>query len=103
MSSVAGLVNCAVTPIANERTTISFDGNEPNGGIIRNFEDHSSEITPSARDRYNNLILSQDGFLTYTTKRDFGVTPLPNGNYRITAEGKEYWYSLKLESEDVTK
>lgn len=100
--SVACLVSCAhTTPIINERETIAYDGNDQNGGLIQDFDDGSTEITPAARDRYNSLILSQEGLIKYTRAKDFGITPLPNGNFRITAEAQEYWYSLKLEQEDA--
>lgn len=98
------LVSCAnITPIVNERETIPYSGNDQNGGIIQDFEDYSSEITPEARNRYNDLILSQEGIIDYLKKKDFGITGMANGNFNITAEGKEYWYELKLNARDVTK
>ena len=103
ISVVACLSSCAVTPKITERETVAYDGNQQNAGIIQNFPDHSSEITASARQRYNDLILSQEGILKYYSKKDYGITPLANGHYKITAEGKEYWYSLKLEANTILK
>lgn len=99
------LTSCSITPVVIERQTIAYDEKGQTAGIIQDFGDQerSSEITPSARDRYNNLILSQEGLTSYLSKRDFGITPLPNGNYKITGQGKEYWYELKLNARDVTK
>jgi hypothetical protein len=85
----------------NERETIPFDGMEENAGIIQDFPDHSSEITPSARDRYNDLVLNHYGLLKYPFYKDHGVTIMENGNYLITPEAKELWYSFKLEKEGV--
>lgn len=92
---------CAVTPVVNERETIAYEGGEKNAGILQDFEDHSSEITPNARDRYNNLILKEKGLAEYFKRKDFGISPMGDGNFRITAEAKEYWYSLKLKSEEL--
>lgn len=104
MISVASLSSgCSVTPIIEERSTIPFNENEVNGGIIRDFEDYSAEIAPYKRDQYNDRILKHEGILKYPFKKDFGVTPMENGNYRITAEAREYWYYMVLEDEDLTK
>ena len=95
---------CAnITPVVNERETVAYDGNDQTAGIIQDFEDHSSEITPNARDRYNDLIWEREGMLKFSEKKDFGIAPMDNGNFRITAQGKEYWYSLKLDKEGDLK
>lgn len=99
----SGCASTRITPVATDRTTVPFDGNEQTAGIIRDFPDHSSEITPSARARYNGLIGHYGSIFSPPINGDFGLTPMPNGNWNITAEGKEKWYAMKLERDDVTK
>lgn len=94
------LNSCAsITPIPEERETIAFEGNEDNAGIVGFLDNGSLEITPKARDRYNDLILKVKGMVKYLSYKDSELTALPNGNWSITKGGAEFWRSLILEDE----
>lgn len=101
--SVSFLASCQVTPIAHERSTIPFDGNDQTAGFIRDFPDHSSEITNSARARYNGLIEYYGNIFNPPITRDFQLTPTGQGTWIISAEGQEKWGAMKIEAQDVTK
>lgn len=87
---------CHTTPTLTERSTISYDGNDKTAGIIGFLPNGSLEITPHKRQEYNEAIKSFGKKTVPTTEEDFGITALENGNYSITKEAVEHWYSMNL-------
>lgn len=94
------LNSCAsITPQLSHRSTVQYDGNNDDSGLVQFLQDGSLEITPTARERYNNAILNEYGVLKYEFNKDFGVTKLDNGNYSITKEGLENWHNAIIFNE----
>jgi len=85
--SSALLLGChTVTPQRVTDTTISFDGNEQNGGFIGYTTNGFGVLTPRGRERYNALIDTYGASLTPPLTNDYGVQPFTNGTWLITKE-----------------
>jgi hypothetical protein len=89
-------VGCGVTPVTHDRTTIAYEGNQANGGIVGILPDGSYEITPNKLAEYDDLVELFGNKTIPETEKGFGVSILSNGNFSITKQGLERWYSLKL-------
>lgn len=91
------VVGCAnVTPVVDSRKTVSFSGNDQNAGIVAQWGDGSLEITPTKLDQYNSMIDLYGKKTVPVTEKNFGIKPLANGNYNMTAEAAERFYNLFL-------
>ena len=89
---------CAhVTPVLDEPAVASFDGNDLNSGIVKqnvgkDGKPSSYEITGDARGRYNQWLAYYRK--EYGVPADYGVTPMPNGNYDMTLQAAAYWHQM---------
>lgn len=87
------VVGCAhVTPVVTDRDTVSAH----NAGIVQQFPDKSLEITPDKLEQYNAMIDLYGNKTVPVTKRNYKITPLPNGNYLMDSMGAERFNALFL-------
>lgn len=93
--SVASLTtSCSVTPKTESATTIAYDGNDQNSGIVRELPAGGYEITSRKRDSYNAYIEDFGKTFKPPLKKDFGVEPLINGNFSMTFEAIVKFYEM---------
>lgn len=105
MAGSLAFSSCAsITPVTHERQTPSFDGNTANSGIISIGADGSLEITSYKREEYNSLVEAYGKGLHPPLQKDFGITPLENGNFQMTDQAAEKLRVLYLmEAQDDLK
>lgn len=84
-----------IAPKVEDTTSASFDGNVQNSGII-SMDENGAIISSSARERYNAYIVLCGAETIPPTKVDFGITDLKDGTCRLTMEGLQRWYDMKL-------
>lgn len=63
----------------------SYDGGAANSGVLQ-LDTTGAIITAHARDRYNALIALYGREFAPALVADAGITPLPDGTFRITAQ-----------------
>lgn len=76
-----------IVPKQVTSSSISFDGNEQNGGLVGRDKGGRYIVTPQARERLNGLISRYGRKFIPPLEKDFGVEAgAPAGNYYISAE-----------------
>lgn len=81
------LVGCTVVPKQPVDKTISFDGNEQNGGIVGVTPDKFVIVTSNYRNRYNSLIEKYGNDIIPPISKDFGLAgPTSTNTYLMTRE-----------------
>lgn len=77
-----------VIPQTVTSSQASFDGQEQNSGFVGYAPDGRMIVTEYWRDRYNALIEHYAGRMTVPPKPDFGLTPMPNGQWLVTNQAQ---------------
>jgi hypothetical protein len=88
----AGCISGTVTPPPVHSSQPSFDGNEPNSGVLF-LADTGAQVTPGFVARYNALVdLYGDNFVPPLKKND-GIQSVGN-NFRIDKEHLVYFLTM---------
>ncbi len=85
------LLSCTVAPKPIVNTQPSFDGNEPNSGLICLDAQGNGVITPHARERYNSLMAAYGGRFSPPVKPGEGLAPTATNTFLLDRQHRFYF------------